>query len=804
METQYISLNMTPTGVNPCFHISQYDVGRMLGFIVHSGGATVDLDTYTCTIEATRSDGTAITSAVATTDNIGTFEVTPTMSNKTDKYRCQLVIVDANSKRIASLPFDMEVTKAAMDENSEAIEEDASLYQQYTEAVQGAIAEANADIQAEENARIAAVNAEATARQNADATLQNNIDAEATARQSADNTLQGNINSEAATRASADSNLQSQINQIVAPSGEAPSAAEVQNARIGADGVTYPTLGDAVRQQVGALKKDIVNLSVIDIGNISEWEDGYVGWNNGKQIALEGGLYKVSPFIDVSEFSAISFPICFDGYSGIAFYNQFKNYLTGIGKGDYKIGDVVKYYIRDDASYMRITYKTNTNVNPIFLNCTQSKRNAFAGFGKQITIENYEDNLTDLNSANANTVYSVAFNAYENHILNAPQYPFQGNVITMSYKESNNETALQIVNTPDNNIYFRTFWSNWRPWIKLNNLNSRTAVRPIGTNVDIDDLNDAEFNSIFNIAKAKNEEELKNAPRYPFQGIIATISGFGSVNNIAFQFCITPYSQKSYYRYLWGNWRHWIEIGDNDNIKFKYSEYGLFNAFDTVGCIGDSLASGESVSNVDGKIQYIDMYQYSWGQFMARATGNKFYNFSSGGLTTRTWLTSNHKTTALDGNHDCKCYIIGLGQNDQLSDYRNVPVGNESDIGTDADTYYGNYSRIINLLKSRVPKAKFFLLTNPIETGTISQYNIAVRNIAKTLDNCYCIDMVDYKNEFINPDTIISNAQRHGHYNAIGYSYIAKLMMEAINKYMYEHQSEFSQIEFIGTDYLWT
>jgi hypothetical protein len=268
METQYISLNMTPTGVNPCFHISQYDVGRTLGFIVHSGGVTVDLDTYTCIIEATRSDGTAITSAVATTDNIGTFEVTPTMSNKADKYRCQLVIVDENSKRIASLPFDMDVCKAAMDENSEAIEEDKSLYQQYTEAVQGAIAEANADIQAEENARIAAVNAEATARANADTTLQNNINAEATARanaitaeatarQTADNTLQGNINSEASTRATQDASLQSQINQIIAPSGEAPSAAEVQNARIGADGVTYSTLGEAIRTNDNELKSTL-------------------------------------------------------------------------------------------------------------------------------------------------------------------------------------------------------------------------------------------------------------------------------------------------------------------------------------------------------------------------------------------------------------------------------------------------------------------------------------------------------------------------------------------------------------------
>ena len=257
METQFINLNMTPMGITPCFHVSQYDIGRSLGFMIYNGSEVVDLDGYTCTIEATRSDGVAITASVTTDDNIGTFETTATMTNKADKYKAQLVIVDADSKRIASLPFDMNVVKAAMDENSEAIEEDASLYQQYTEAVQGAIAEANADIQAEENARIAAVNAEATARANANATLQNNIDAEATARQTADNTLQRNINSEAATRASADSNLQAQINQIIAPSGEAPSAAEVQNARIGADGVTYSTLGEAIRANDNGLRNDL-------------------------------------------------------------------------------------------------------------------------------------------------------------------------------------------------------------------------------------------------------------------------------------------------------------------------------------------------------------------------------------------------------------------------------------------------------------------------------------------------------------------------------------------------------------------
>ena len=37
METQFINLNMTPMGINPCFHISQYDIGRPLGFIIYNG-----------------------------------------------------------------------------------------------------------------------------------------------------------------------------------------------------------------------------------------------------------------------------------------------------------------------------------------------------------------------------------------------------------------------------------------------------------------------------------------------------------------------------------------------------------------------------------------------------------------------------------------------------------------------------------------------------------------------------------------------------------------------------------------------
>ena len=64
-----------------------------------------------------------------------------------------------------------------------------------------------------------------------------------------------------------DTVLNGRIDNIVA-GGEAPSASEIVDARYGADGVTYPSLGAAIRDQVTDLKSDLDELINIDFGEL--------------------------------------------------------------------------------------------------------------------------------------------------------------------------------------------------------------------------------------------------------------------------------------------------------------------------------------------------------------------------------------------------------------------------------------------------------------------------------------------------------------------------------------------------------
>ena len=144
-----------------------------------------------------------------------------------------------------------------------------------------------------------------------------------------------------------------------------------------------------------------------------------------------------------------------------------------------------------------------------------------------------------------------------------------------------------------------------------------------------------------------------------------------------------------------------LSLSDNPLERIRYVA-GLVTGFRHVGCIGDSLASGEAVyKKADGTTGGKDLFEYSWGQYLARMTGNTYYNWSKGGLRCDTFLSSSLATECFDGNHKCEAYIIGLGQNENNRKYKigTVEDINLGDYTQNPDTYYGNYGKIIQKIQ---------------------------------------------------------------------------------------------------------
>lgn len=243
-------------------------------------------------------------------------------------------------------------------------------------------------------------------------------------------------------------------------------------------------------------------------------------------------------------------------------------------------------------------------------------------------------------------------------------------------------------------------------------------------------------------------------------------------------------------------------------IENKVVNGGFCRIFRTIGCIGDSLASGEHESMINGTKKYHDCYEYSWGQFIARATGSTVYNFSSGGLSTETFLENKERLGFTDPDKKCQAYIIALGVNDAIA---NMPTGSADDVHPEnpemnSATYAGFYGKIISEIKKIQPKARIFMLTSP-RMGSPDwdrqiKYNEQQEILYKLTDIfnfTYVIDIRKYVPEL--SDDFCNRYWIGGHLNAMGYIVTAEWVMSYIDYIIQNNYSDFSQVAFIGTDF---
>lgn len=159
-----------------------------------------------------------------------------------------------------------------------------------------------------------------------------------------------------------------------------------------------------------------------------------------------------------------------------------------------------------------------------------------------------------------------------------------------------------------------------------------------------------------------------------------------------------------------------------------------FSMFEKWGIIGDSFASGVFYDN---EMQALDNHlQKSWGQILARKSGNTCVNFSKGGLYCGDWLINNDRGLPFLLRESAKeLYIIALGINDvgRLSGIQ--PLGTIADVNSDysqnPNTFYGNYGKIIGNIKTHAPKAKIIMSTIPYNGESAMMINNSIIEIAQ-------------------------------------------------------------------------
>lgn len=205
-------------------------------------------------------------------------------------------------------------------------------------------------------------------------------------------------------------------------------------------------------------------------------------------------------------------------------------------------------------------------------------------------------------------------------------------------------------------------------------------------------------------------------------------------------------------------------------------------------CIGDSLTAGAFNYYEDGSIYHnLEDAKYAYPKFLSKMTGVQVTNLGRGGRTSDQWYDL-YASTDLSG-YDVA--IIQLGVNDCVQ---------YTTFGNTSKTAFAN---IITKLKAENKNIKIFVANIiPATSYSSSAFKTFSNDMLAWLNTNYAsdanvipLDMQQYGH------TLDSPAYNLGHLSAIGYRRLAQDYKSYISYVIANHLSDFSEVQFIGTDY---
>ena len=242
----------------------------------------------------------------------------------------------------------------------------------------------------------------------------------------------------------------------------------------------------------------------------------------------------------------------------------------------------------------------------------------------------------------------------------------------------------------------------------------------------------------------------------------------------------------------WNNYLYPENEKPLDRLACGYSRTSVFRK---IAFVGDSLSSGEfETRDAAGKAHYHDLYEYSWGQYIARKMTAKQY--------IETFAESRGFWSP---DLAAQAYVIALGVNDVYN--KHMPIGSIDDVDVNdwrnnADTFAGYYGAIVSRYKEISPEAKFFFVTFP--RSDRADREEATREVISLLykfteifDNSYVIDLCQYGPLY--DARFRERFYLHGHMTPDGYILTAELIDSYIDYIVRHNPRDFKQVGFINS-----
>jgi len=245
---------------------------------------------------------------------------------------------------------------------------------------------------------------------------------------------------------------------------------------------------------------------------------------------------------------------------------------------------------------------------------------------------------------------------------------------------------------------------------------------------------------------------------------------------------------------------------DEKPLENPVNGYSNTAIFRKIAIIGDSLSSGEfETCDENGNKNFYDMFEYSWGQYIARKNGLTAYNFSRGGMTAKEYMESFAEANGFwDKDKACQAYVIALGWNDIYG--LDMEIGgiqdiDEADSSKNRQTFIGYYAAIVDRYKKICPDAKFFFVTLPKSEDKNQEKVLEsvekLHELSKYFDNSYVIDLYNYAP--VENEEFKKNFYLHGHMNPMGYILTARMIDSYIDYIIRKSPNDFKNVPFIGT-----